>query len=131
MTKEIMYGMKKTVPCTFEVAVEKVREALQKEGFGVLTEIDVKATLKKKLNVDFKKYIILGACNPPFAYKALTTEEDIGLMLPCNMIVYENGDSVVVAAIKPTIAMQSTNNQALRGIAEQVEEKLGKILQSL
>ncbi len=131
MTKEIMYGMKKTVPYTFEVAVEKVREALQKEGFGVLTEIDVKATLKKKLNVDFKKYLILGACNPPFAYKALTAEEDIGLMLPCNTIVYEDGDSVVVAAIKPTIAMQSTNNQALRGIAEQVEEKLGKILQSL
>lgn len=131
MTKEITYGMKKRLVFPFEAAVEKVREALQKEGFGVLTEIDVTATLKKKLNVDFKKYIILGACNPPFAYKALTTEEDIGLMLPCNMIVYEEGNGVVVAAIKPTIAMQSTNNQALRGIAEQVEEKLEKVLQGL
>lgn len=131
MTKEIAYGLKKRLAFPFEAAVEKVREALQKEGFGVLTEIDVTATLKKKLNVDFKKYVILGACNPPFAYQALTTEEDIGLMLPCNMIVYEEGNGVVVAAIKPTIAMQSTNNEALRGIAEQVEEKLEKVLQSL
>ena len=85
-----MYGYKKQVDMSYDAAVQNTRDELQKEGFGILTEIDVKATLKKKLDVDYDKYIILGACNPPFAYKALQAEKEIGLLLPCNVIVYED-----------------------------------------
>src|SRR3989339_1647905 len=100
-----MYQYKKEVNLSYDRAVARARERLQKEGFGVLTEIDVKATLKKKLDVDFDKYLILGACNPPFAYKALQAEEDIGLMLPCNVIVHEKGGKTKVSAILPTAVM--------------------------
>ena len=100
-----MYGYKKKVLVSFEKAVERTREELQKEGFGVLTEIDVRATLKKKLDIDYDNYIILGACNPPFAYQALQVEKDIGLLLPCNVIVYEQEGEVFVSAIVPTVAM--------------------------
>ncbi len=95
-----MYGYKKESNLSYENTIEKVREELKKEGFGVLTEIDVKETLKQKINVDFNKYIILGACNPEFAHKALLTETDIGLMLPCNVIVYEKDGKVYVSVCR-------------------------------
>ncbi|HWP83125.1 MAG TPA: DUF302 domain-containing protein, partial [Bacteroidota bacterium] len=107
------YAFKTTVNLSLEEAVEKVTEELKKEGFGVLTEIDVKETLKKKLEVDFRKYKILGACNPSNAYKALQAERDIGLMLPCNVIVYESeSGETVVAAIDPVAAMSPVGNVA-------------------
>lgn len=126
-----MYGYKKQASISFENAVEKTRQELKKEGFGVLTEIDVKATLKKKLDVDYDKYIILGACNPPFAHKALQAEKEIGLMLPCNVIVYENNEKVFVSAILPTKAMSMIDNPELKEIAEQIEEKLKKVVDSI
>lgn len=126
-----MYFTKKEVHWSFEDAVSKVREQLQKEGFGVLTEIDVKATLKKKLDVDFDKYIILGACNPPLAYKALQVEQDLGLMLPCNMIVYEKDGKTFVAAIRPTVQMEKIGNLKLHIIAREVEEKLKRVVESV
>ena len=125
------YGYKKQVNIPYEQAMEKARKELQEEGFGVLTEIDVKATLKKKMNVDFDNYIILGACNPPFAYQALQAERDIGLLLPCNLIIYETGGQTVVAAIVPTVAMSIVENEKLHGIALQVEEKLKKVIDSI
>ncbi len=126
-----MYGYKKQVSASFEGALEKTREELQKEGFGILTEIDVKATLKKKLDVDYDNYLILGACNPPFAYQALQAEKDIGLLLPCNVIVYEQDGETFVSAIVPTVAMGMVNNEDLHGIAVQVEEKLKKVIDSI
>ena len=126
-----MYGYKKETGLPYEDAVEKVREELKKEGFGVLTEIDVKATLKKKLGVDFDKYIILGACNPPNAYKALKAERDIGLMLPCNVIVYEKDGKTTISAINPTIAMQMIKNEKLRGIAQEIETKLKRAVDNV
>src|SRR3990170_3958502 len=127
-----MYGYGKELPLTFEQAVDRARQELQKEGFGVLTEIDVKATLKKKLDVDFDKYLILGACNPPFAYKALQAEEDIGLMLPCNVIVYVNDSSeTVVSAINPIASMQAVKNDKLGEVAEAIQSKLKKVISSL
>ncbi|MFC1906521.1 DUF302 domain-containing protein [Chloroflexota bacterium] len=126
-----MYGYKKKVMVSFDKAVAKTREELQKEGFGVLTEIDVKATLKKKLDVDFDNYIILGACNPPFAYQALQAEKDIGLLLPCNVIVYEQEGEVFVSAIVPTVAMSMVENEELRRIAVQVEPKLKQVIDNI
>ena len=126
-----MYGYKKQVNTTYEKAVEKTKEELQKEGFGVLTEIDVKETLKKKLDVEYDNYIILGACNPSFAYRALQAEKDIGLLLPCNVIVYEQDASTYISAILPTVAMSMVENEILRDIAEQVEEKLKKVIDSI
>jgi uncharacterized protein (DUF302 family) len=125
------YGYKKQVALSYADAVRKTREELQKEGFGVLTEIDVRATLKKKLNVDFDNYIILGACNPPFAYKSLQAEKDIGLLLPCNVIVYETGGQTFVSAILPTEAMSMVRNDSLRDIAVQVEAKLKKVIDNV
>jgi uncharacterized protein (DUF302 family) len=106
--------------------VEKTRQELKKEGFGVLTEIDVKETLKQKLNVDFDQYIILGACNPPFAYKALHMERDIGIVMPCNVIVYEQDKKTFVAATLPTVTMNVMQNADLGAVAKQVEQKLKK-----
>ena len=126
-----MYGYKKQVKAGFEQAVEKTRVVLAKEGFGVLTEIDVRATLKKKLGVDYDNYIILGACNPPFAYRALLAEKDIGLMLPCNVIVYQQGKNVFVSAILPTVAMGMIKNDKLKQIAVQVEQKLKKVVDAV
>ena len=126
-----MYGYKKKVPASFEKAVEKTREELQKEGFGVLTEIDVRATLKKKLDVDYDNYIILGACNPPFAYQALQVEKDIGLLLPCNVIVYEQEGESYVSAIVPTVAMNMVENEGLQSIAAQVEQKLKQVIDNI
>jgi uncharacterized protein (DUF302 family) len=126
------YHTSKTVNFSYEDAINKVTEELKKEGFGILTEIDVKETLKKKINVDFRKYKILGACNPPLAYKALSSEENIGLMLPCNVIVQEKPDGTVqVSAINPMVAMQSVGNENLNEVASQVSSKLKKVIDSL
>jgi uncharacterized protein (DUF302 family) len=122
------YGYRKKVDIPYEDAVGRTKEELQKEGFGVLTEIDVKATLKKKLDVDFDNYIILGACNPPFAWEALKNERDIGLLLPCNVIVYEAEGQTYVSAILPTVAMNMVRNDKLETVAVQVEEKLKKVV---
>lgn len=126
------YGFWKVVNLGYEEAIEKVTEELKKEGFGVLTEIDVKATLKKKLDVDFKPYKILGACNPPYAYQALQSEEQIGLMLPCNVIVYVNDSGkTVVAAIDPVASMTAVGNDALEGHAQEVRTKLQRVIQAM
>jgi len=126
------YGFSKSVNLSFEKALEKVTEDLQKEGFGILTEIDVKETLKKKLDVDFRKYRILGACNPPSAYKALQSEEQIGLMLPCNFIVYENSSGeTVVAAIDPIASMMAVNNEDLGKLAVEIQAKLKRVIENL
>ena len=126
------YGFTKVVQYTYEEAIVKVTDALKAEGFGVLTEIDVKETLKKKLDVDFKPYKILGACNPPFAYKSLQAEEQIGLMLPCNVIVYVNDkEETVVAAIDPIASMQAVKNDTLGEVAETIQGKLKKVIDSL
>lgn len=130
--KSTTYGFSKVVNLGYNEAIEKVTEELKKEGFGVLTEIDVKETLKKKLDVDFKPYKILGACNPPFAYKALQSEEQIGLMLPCNVIVYVNDNNeTVVAAINPIASMQAVKNENLGEVAETVQGKLKKVINSI
>lgn len=125
------YGYKKQVDLSYQDAVERAKEELQKEGFGVLTEIDVKATLKKKLDVDFMNYIILGACNPPFAHQALQAETDIGLLLPCNIIIYETDGKTFVSSIVPTTAMNMVENEHLRSIASEVESKLKKVIDSI
>lgn len=114
---------------SFEEVLERVKDALGKEGFGVLTEIDVQATLKKKMDVDFRKYRILGACNPPFAFKALSAEDKIGTMLPCNVIVQEIADGrIEVAAIDPVTSMQAVENAELQPIAGQVRDKLANVV---
>lgn len=125
------YGYKRKVPLSFIDAVSKVKEELSNEGFGVLTEIDVKATLKKKLDVEYENYLILGACNPPFAFQALKSEKEIGLFLPCNVIVYEEGGEISVSAILPTVAMSMVENPALAALAVEVEIKLKKVVDSL
>jgi len=126
------YGFTKVVKLGYEETIEKVTEELKKEGFGVLTEIDVKATLKKKLDVDFKPYKILGACNPTFACKALQIEEQIGLMLPCNVIVYVNDNNeTVVATINPIVSMQAVKNDKLGEIAETIQSKLKNVISNL
>ncbi|MCM4173904.1 DUF302 domain-containing protein [Arenibacter sp. TNZ] len=117
---------------SFDQAVEKTRLALQEEGFGVLTEIDMKATLKKKLDVDFYNYIVLGACNAPFAHKALQAEDKIGTMLPCNVIVMEKEPGIVeIAAVNPMASMQAVINLDLMNIADEVGEKLKKVIEKI
>lgn len=126
------YFYSKTTDLSFNDAIDQVTDLLKDEGFGVLTEIDVKETLKKKLDVDFAKYRILGACNPNFAHKALTEEELIGVMLPCNVIVREkdNGE-VEVAAVDPVASMQAVENDQLMPIAEEVRDRLQKVIDRL
>lgn len=126
------YYFSKTIDSSFEDSILKTKEALKQEGFGVLTEIDVKDTLKKKINVDFRKYLILGACNPQFAYKALQSEDKIGVMLPCNVIIQElDTGSIEISAVDPISSMQAVENKDLAPIAEQVREKLRRIIESL
>lgn len=126
------YYNSKIVNTGFEKTLERVGEELQKEGFGILTEIDVKATLKKKLDVEFRNYRILGACNPNFAYQALQLEENIGVMLPCNVIVQEKEDKTVqVSVIDPLAAMYSVGNPMLNKVAEAVSDKLDSVLKNL
>lgn len=127
------YGIGTTIPLEYGRAVERTKEALAAEGFGVLTEIDVAATLKKKLDVDFRPYIILGACNPPLAYRALTAERDIGLLLPCNVVVYADdipGRSVV-AVLDPVEALQLSGNEQIRPLAEDVKARLTRVLKAI
>jgi uncharacterized protein (DUF302 family) len=124
------YYFSKTIESSFDDAVARVTALMKDEGFGVLTSIDVKETLKKKLDVDFRNYCILGACNPPFAYKALQAEDKIGTMLPCNFVVQETeAGKVEVAAINPIASMQAVENENLRGIAEEVVEKLKRVIE--
>lgn len=126
------YHFSKTLNVSFADAVPRVVEALKKEGFGILTEIDVRETLKKRLGVEFRSYVILGACNPPFAHQALQAEDKIGLMLPCNVIVQEHVEgSVEVSAIDPIASMQAIGNPRLRGVGEQVQAKLKSVINSL
>lgn len=126
------YYFEKEITLSFEDAVVRATEELKKEGFGVLTEIDVKATLKKKLDVDFRNYRILGACNPPFAHQALLAEPQIGLMLPCNVVVQEGENGrTIVSAIDPMASMQAVENESLGEVAEQVRAKLQKVIESI
>jgi len=122
------YGFSKTVALTYEQAVEKVTAELKKEDFGVLTTIDVKDTLKKKLDVDVEKYIILGACNPQFAYRALQAEEQIGLLLPCNVVVYEKHGKTIVGVFDPMIMTSVIENEKIQPIAQEVRQKLERVL---
>src|SRR4030043_2096187 len=122
------YYFSKVLNVSFEEAIAKVTDELKKEGFGILTDIDVKEALKKKLNVDFKQYRILGACNPPFAYQALQAEDKISTMLPCNVIVQEHAEgNVEVAAVDPVASMMAIDNPKLRDVAEQERMKLKKV----
>ena len=126
------YYFNKTVKGTFEDVIDKVTQGLKEEGFGILTEIDVKETLKKKLNVDFKKYRILGACNPPYAHKALQAEDKIGTMLPCNVIVQEIEAGIIeVAAVNPMASMQAVENENLNNIALEISNKLKALINKL
>lgn len=115
----------------FEEAIQKVTAALKEEGFGILTEIDVQATLKEKLDEDFRPYRILGACNPPFAHKALMAESKIGAMLPCNVIVQQINEGIEVAAVDPVASMQAVDNKDLAGLAEEIRFKLKTVIESL
>ena len=130
---KMAYGMKRTLTVPFEEADRRVREELQKEGFGVLTEIDVTATLKKKLDVDFRPYRILGACNPPLAHQALTAEIDIGLLLPCNFVVYEGEDesTSVVVALDPKIQLSIAGRDDVEPLADEVRSRIERVLNAL
>lgn len=126
------YYFNKYIKGTFEEVIDRVSQELKEEGFGVLTEIDVKETLKKKLDIDFKKYRILGACNPSYAHKALKAEDKIGTMLPCNVIVQETDSGIIeVAAINPMASMQAVENDALKEIAEEITVKLESVIEKL
>jgi uncharacterized protein (DUF302 family) len=125
-------GIQRTLDLGFDEALARVPEALKAEGFGVLTEIDVQATLKKKLDVDFRRYRILGACNPPFAHRALQHSLEVGMLLPCNVIVYETDDrKTVVSAVDPMQTMAAQGDPAMRPLAQQVQQKLQRVIDSL
>jgi uncharacterized protein (DUF302 family) len=126
------FGIQKRLDASYEEALARVPEALEAEGFGILTRIDVQATLKQKLGADFRRYEILGACNPPLAHQALQAELEVGLMMPCNVIVYEGDDGrAVVTAVDPTQTMAAGGDPRLMQLAESVKEKLGRALSSL
>lgn len=126
------YAITKNFDAPYAEVVERTRAALATEGFGILTEIDVKATLKEKLDKDFRNYVILGACNPTYAHMILSTEIEIGILLPCNVIVYDNdGGSVTVSAMDPTVALEVTGNDAIGPIAKEVKEKLERVLDAI
>ena len=127
----IDYGFTKELDKDFDSVLDEVKSKLKQAGFGVLTTIDLKEKFREKLGIDFKKYMILGACNPPSAHKAIEAEENIGLMLPCNVIVYEKNNHVIVSAIKPTVAMKMIDNQELSSIAEDIETKLKNVIDSI
>jgi uncharacterized protein (DUF302 family) len=124
----MQYSFSRVVSHAYDKAVERVTEELRKEGFGVLTTIDVKETLKKKLGVDFTRYVILGACNPPLAHRALQVEEQIGLLLPCNVIVFEKGNETVVGAFDPMMMAAVLEKEEMRPIAEEVKRKLERVI---
>lgn len=133
MNQQRPYGIRKEVELPYEEAVEKVTAALKEQGFGVLSEIDMKEKLKEKLDVDYKRYVILGACNPPLAYKALQAEPEIGLLLPCNVIVYEiEGDRSVVSAADPEAMLSMVgDNPVVAEVARDAKERLGKALDAI
>lgn len=124
----MQYGISKTVQAGYEDTILRVTDELKKEGFGVLTTIDISKTLKQKLDVDFPRYVILGACNPPFAHKALLAEEQLGLLLPCNVIVYEKGGATVVSAFDPTTISVIAGNPAMDEIASEVKRRLERVI---
>jgi uncharacterized protein (DUF302 family) len=125
------YGLSKSTNLSYDEAIEKVTSELKKEGFGVLTTIDVKDTLKKKIDADFKKYIILGACNPTLAHKALSVEEELGLLLPCNVIVYEKEKGTSVSLFDPAVMSEIIGNKKLEGIAGEVRNKLERVFNAI
>lgn len=127
----MQYGFSKTFDMPYEQVIEKVTAELKKEGFGVLTSIDVKDTLKQKINVDFKKYAILGACNPPIAHRALQEEEDLGLLLPCNVVVYEKENKTRVSIFDPMVMTWIMENDNMKPIATEVQEKLQRVLKAI
>jgi len=127
----INYGFTKELAVPFVEALERVIEALGKEGFGVLTKIDVQGKFREKLGIDFKKYVILGACNPANAHKSILAEENIGLLLPCNVICYERGGKTTVSIIRPTVVMGMIDNNELREVARGVEASLKRVFDSL
>jgi uncharacterized protein (DUF302 family) len=127
----INYGFAKQFDSSFDEIKQEVTEALAEHGFGILTEIDVRKKFKEKLDIDFRKYVILGACNPSNAYKAILAEENIGLLLPCNVILYEKDGKIIVSVIRPTVAMQTAGNDKLRQIAENVESDLKAAFDSI
>ncbi len=125
------YYYSRKIKLSFDKTIEVVTKALEEEGFGVLTQIDVKATLKQKLDVDFRNYIILGACNPAFAYKALQAEFQVGTMLPCNVVIQESEVGVEIAAVDPVASMQAIDNPKLGEIAGEIRERLRRVVDSL
>lgn len=132
MEKVKEYAFSTVLDTSYEDAISKVADALKEEGFGVLTEIDVRATLKKKLDADFRKYVILGACNPPYAYKTLQADLDVGLLLPCNVIVYETDDrKAYVSALNPVSALEVIKSEEIRKIAEEVSAKLKSVIEKV
>jgi uncharacterized protein (DUF302 family) len=132
MTKTVDdYALRAQLDLPYEEAIEKVTATLKAEGFGVLTEIDVKATLKKKLDADFRRHVILGACNPPLAHKALTTELEIGLLLPCNVIVYEEGEGSVVSIVDPMSMLGVVEGDELDAVAQDARTRLSRVIEVL
>ena len=127
----INYGFTKEIDTSFEETVDNATNELKKEGFGILTQINVTEKFAEKLGIDFKEYIILGACNPPSAHKAILVEENIGLMLPCNVVIYERQEKTVVSMIKPTVAMKMIGNVELEQIATTIEKKLKKVFDAI
>lgn len=125
------YGFSKTTELNYDAAIERVTEILKENGFGVLTTIDVKDTLKKKLDVDFDKYIILGACNPPFAYEALSAEDSIGLLMPCNVIVHEKAGAVKISVFNPMVISQVSDNPKLKELSEKLNGKVQTVLSKI
>ena len=125
-------GITTVLPLDYDQAVEQAKAALQEQGFGVLTEIDVRATMRAKLDIDFQRYVIIGACNPPLAYQALSTDKSVGLMLPCNVVVYDNGDgSSTVSALNPMTAMSVVGNAGLDAMATAATAKLTAAIEQL
>ena len=129
--RQMTYGLRVTTDLSYEEAIERMRGALKEQGFGVLTEIDVKRTLKEKKDIDFRRYVILGACNPGFAARALSAEIDIGLLLPCNVVVYETDDGTVVETIDPIVTLGRVQNKALEPLGAEVKAALTKALEAL
>lgn len=127
----LKYGFKKELNIPFNKAIDKVTIELKKEGFGILTKIDIKEKFKEKLDIDFKKYLILGVCNPSSAHEAIQAEENIGLMLPCNVIVYEKDNHTIVSIIRPTTVMGMINNEDLNKVGERIENKLKHVIDAL
>lgn len=125
------YAFSKAVNLSYDAAVAKVAEELTKEGFGVLTTIDVRETLRKKLNVDFPRYVILGACNPPFAHQALLAEEEIGLLLPCNVIVYEKNGGTFVSAFDPMMMTMIVENERIQPVAQEIQVRIKRVMERM